>query len=62
MLKVARGHQIWVLPEASHAHEGREARCRIFYGHAMRPDGLAALDRLSAWAVAPDGGRIKLLA
>lgn len=60
MLKVVQGHEIWVLPEASHVHEGREARCRIFYGHAMRPDGLADLARLSAWAAAPDGRRIEL--
>jgi uncharacterized GH25 family protein len=58
MLKVVQGHEIWVLPEASHVHEGHEARCRVFYGHAGRPDGLAELDRLVAWAVALDGRRI----
>ncbi|RPF46841.1 putative GH25 family protein [Thermodesulfitimonas autotrophica] len=58
MLKVVQGHEIWVLPEASHVHEGREARCRVFYGHAGRPDGLADVNRLAAWAVAPDGRRI----
>ncbi|SHJ50001.1 DUF4198 domain-containing protein [Desulfofundulus thermosubterraneus] len=60
MLKVVQGHEIWVLPEVSHAHEGSEARCRIFYGHAMRPDGLADLGHLSAWAVAPGGERLPL--
>ncbi|MEW6171509.1 MAG: DUF4198 domain-containing protein [Bacillota bacterium] len=60
MLKVVQGREIWVLPEASHAHEGHEARCRVFYGHAGRPDGMADLARLLAWAAAPDGRRIEL--
>lgn len=60
MFKVVQGHEIWVLPEGSHAHEGREARCRVFYGHAGRPDGLADLSRLSAWVVAPAGKRLSL--
>jgi len=60
MLSVVRGHEIWVLADASHAHQGSEARCRIFFGHAMHPDGLADPERLSAWAVAPDGNRISL--
>ncbi|MGQ9825886.1 MAG: DUF4198 domain-containing protein [Desulfotomaculales bacterium] len=60
MLKVVQGHEIWVLPEGSHAHEGSEARCRVFYGHAGRPDGLADRNRLSAWVVAPGGERLSL--
>lgn len=60
ILGVARGHEIWVLPEVSHVHEGREARCRVYWGHAMRPDGIASLNRLSAWIVAPGGERFSL--
>lgn len=60
MLEVARGHEIWVLPEGGHAHEGREVRCRIFYGHAMRADGLPDLTRLAAWAVVSEGRRLPL--
>jgi uncharacterized GH25 family protein len=60
MLKVAQGHEIWVLPEGSHAHEGHKARCRVFYGHAMRPDGLADLKRLAASVVASAGDRHSL--
>lgn len=33
MLKVVEGHEIWVLLEASHAHEGSEARCRVYWEH-----------------------------
>ncbi|MEW6448196.1 MAG: DUF4198 domain-containing protein [Bacillota bacterium] len=62
MLNVAQGHEIWVLPEAGHARAGHEARCRVYYGHAMRPDGLADLARLSAWAVAPGGEKVSLKA
>lgn len=60
MLKVVQGHEIWVLPEGSHGHEGHETRCRIFYGHAMRPDGLADPARLAAWVLIPGGAKLSL--
>ncbi|MGB9825313.1 MAG: DUF4198 domain-containing protein [Desulfofundulus sp.] len=59
-LELVRDREIWVLPESSHAHEGHETRCRVFYGHAMHPDGLAEMAHLSAWAVAPGGEKISL--
>ncbi|RDV80960.1 DUF4198 domain-containing protein [Ammonifex thiophilus] len=60
MLRVVQGHEIWVIPEASHFHMGTETRCRVFYGHAGRPDGLADLNRLSAWVLKPEGKRLNL--
>jgi len=50
-----RGHEIWVLAEWSHGHPGHPVPVRIFYGHAMHPDGLADLTRLRALAVGPGG-------
>ncbi|AEG13773.1 Nickel transport complex protein, NikM subunit, transmembrane [Desulfofundulus kuznetsovii DSM 6115] len=51
--KVIQGHEIWVLAEGSHGHPGHRVAGRVFYGHAMHPDGLADLARLKALAVGP---------
>lgn len=61
LLKAVQGHEIWVLPEIGHNQRGHEVYCRIFYGHAMHPDGRAEPGRLRAWAVDPGGDRIRLL-
>jgi uncharacterized GH25 family protein len=60
LLKAVKGHEIWLLPEAGHGHKGYEVRCRLFYGHAMHPDGVVPRDRLRAWAVDPGGEKISL--
>ncbi|MEW6573674.1 MAG: DUF4198 domain-containing protein [Bacillota bacterium] len=58
--KAVKGHEIWILPETRHSHRGQEVHCRVFYGHAMHPDGLAELGRLKGWAVDPGGDRMQL--
>ena len=60
MLKVIQGHEIWVLPDSALKNRGEETRCRVYYGHAMRPDGLARENKLSAWAINPAGERFRL--
>lgn len=53
MLKAVQGHETWVLAEGSHGHTGRRVAGRVFYGHAMRPDGLADPGRLKVSAAGP---------
>ncbi|MEW6448422.1 MAG: DUF4198 domain-containing protein [Bacillota bacterium] len=60
LLKAVQGHEIWIVPEVSDKHRGHEVNCRIFYGHAMHPDGRAGLDRLRAWVADPGGDRMQL--
>ncbi|MGB9887299.1 MAG: DUF4198 domain-containing protein [Moorellales bacterium] len=60
MSNVGPGCEIWVLPEASHGHAGREARCRVFWGHAGRPGRLVDQKRLSAWVASSGGERLSL--
>ncbi|HIE12214.1 MAG TPA: DUF4198 domain-containing protein [Desulfotomaculum sp.] len=60
LLKAVQGHEIWILPEAGHGHRGHELGLRIFYGHAMHPDGRADPSRLKAWAVDPGGDTLRL--
>jgi len=59
MLKVVQGHEIWVLAEGSHGHPGRRVAGRVFYGHAMHPDGLADISRLKAFAVDPNREKVE---
>ncbi|MDI6631381.1 MAG: DUF4198 domain-containing protein [Thermoanaerobacteraceae bacterium] len=58
--RVVKGHEIWVLPEDGLLYRGQEGRFRVFFGHAMHPDGLAQQERLTAWAVDPGGERLRL--
>lgn len=60
LAKAASGHEIWVLPETGYGHRGHEFRCRVFYGHALHPDGRAITERLTAWAVNPGGEKMAL--
>lgn len=60
LLKAIQGHEIWVLAEGSHGHPGRRVAGRVFYGHAMHPDGLADLARLKAMAVGPDQEKLEV--
>jgi len=60
-LKAVQGHEIWVLAESSHGHPRHRVAGRVFYGHAMHPDGLADISRLKAFAVGPDRERVEAI-
>jgi hypothetical protein len=51
---------MWVLPDDTHRSRGEETHLRVFYGHAMNPDGLAKGARIAARAIDPGGERVKL--
>lgn len=54
LIKAIQDHGIWVLAERSHGHRRYQVAGRIFYGHAMHPDGMADLARLKATATGPN--------
>lgn len=60
ILKTMQGYEIWVLAEASHGHAGRPVAGRIYYGHAMHPDGLADLAQLKAFVTGPNQEKIEV--
>lgn len=47
MLRVVKGHEIWIEVDKARLDKGEVAAGKIYYGHAMRPDGL------------PEGGKVK---
>jgi uncharacterized GH25 family protein len=51
---------MWLLPDDTHKAGGEEIHLRVFYGHAMHPDGLAKGVRISARAITPGGESVKL--
>ena len=54
---MVHGHVPWLEMPGSHAHAGRAAEVRLFWGREMQPDGLLRLDELTAYMVSPDGAR-----
>jgi hypothetical protein len=55
---------MWILADSTHKAIREEILLRVFYGHAMHPEGLAKGAKISARAINPggEGVRLKLLA